>query len=454
MAKDDLAIKIPDSHYIGFQKRGDDELPLAFMTPDGTDSQAKKRKTTVDSWAKNVWGQSQPLPAQSLKNELISGFSLVRSIKRCGWNGGNVVWRITDPRGFELEISSQNLSQILLYSNINKGEITDKCIWGRLGADNVLIPEGSDVYQNAVTNTDRTARKVSKKDLKRGMTVLLQNGIIGIYLGSYYTIEKYHSFCIVHNDSAPTSDDTIKVSSSKKDFILVWHKNEGSYNYKYVQPSFDNKECQIMVTTSIKVSDIVANVEEELSIEFCEGFINKYHSRPINGNGGDIREFVGAVFNTFNPLNDISWEEKEYDITPYITNPTKQVEYSSPEWNQQLFIRHIDGKISVYSIRDLQCRQSSYSNYQDYCNKYGSFGTGWNDYTKIDMDYYFINSELYESRNVMNFVRYLSMKKSERVVYNIQKTGSLYDILSQTCKFYQLHFSFKLANGDIISSIY
>ena len=51
MSSDNKAIKFPEKHYIGFQTRDDDFLPLGFMTPDGTDSAAVKRKQTVDSWA-------------------------------------------------------------------------------------------------------------------------------------------------------------------------------------------------------------------------------------------------------------------------------------------------------------------------------------------------------------------------------------------------------------------
>jgi hypothetical protein len=79
---DNKAIKFPAKHYIGFQARPSvDELPLAFMTPDGTDKAAEKRKATVDAWAKGYGydGRNEAedkLPAQSYENKPMIGFKM------------------------------------------------------------------------------------------------------------------------------------------------------------------------------------------------------------------------------------------------------------------------------------------------------------------------------------------------------------------------------------------
>jgi hypothetical protein len=242
-----MAIKIPDQHYVTFQKRDRDDLPLGFMTPDGTDSAAQKRKSTAMHWAYRggVPGENC-IPPQTLENKLLIGFSLVQSIKRYArFGGGNVVWRIADPRGFELEISSANLAEIMRTSTIEKGEIQSRCIWGRNGADNVLIPEESELYQEAVKSTQLAKTTISSRDVKIGNGVVLQNGLAGIYYGAwylgssrvnlqsqYFDIEakkvvslesktKYHLFCTEHfEDGSPkifTAYATPKFASRTSD---------------------------------------------------------------------------------------------------------------------------------------------------------------------------------------------------------------------------------------------
>src|SRR4051812_1534070 len=125
---DNKSIKIPAQHYVGFSKRGDDEILLGFMTVEGTDSAAQKRKATVDSWASGS-GKNR-IPAQVFENKLLSGFKMGKSIRHgYGWGQGTVKWRVEVPRGFELEISSPNFASLIACSTIENGEILEKCIW-------------------------------------------------------------------------------------------------------------------------------------------------------------------------------------------------------------------------------------------------------------------------------------------------------------------------------------
>lgn len=189
----DLIKKI-DEFYVGFKAQGGNSLPLAFLTPfDGT-AAFKKRKETVDSWATTygvVNGKYQKeagIPAINVKNEPLDGFKVAESVKRTGgWNSGNVVWRIEDPRGFEWEIPSPNLAQIITQTGISAGGVINgRCIIGRLGSTNILIPEGTDLWDQMVSDVNtRKERDTAKvlKDLRPGDHITLKNGETGIYLG-------------------------------------------------------------------------------------------------------------------------------------------------------------------------------------------------------------------------------------------------------------------------------
>ena len=93
-------IKRVDEFYVGFkgQHPNDSKLPLAFLTPYDTTAAFKKRKETVDTWAKGYCHNKAVIPAKNVKNEPLAGYSISKSVKRTGsWNSGNVVWRIEDP---------------------------------------------------------------------------------------------------------------------------------------------------------------------------------------------------------------------------------------------------------------------------------------------------------------------------------------------------------------------
>lgn len=191
-------ITIPSQHYIGVKPERDTEssLPLAFATPFGTDAAYEKRKSTVDNWCRGyghyVDGKYvyPEFEASVQDNVLMEGFRIAESVRRIGWNGGNVVWRVVDPRGFELEISSANFARVIDCTTIVNGEITGKCIWGRDGAANVLLPEASEPYQQATANTKRSTMKVDAKSLAVGDEVEFKDGQIWVYAGVFTILSR------------------------------------------------------------------------------------------------------------------------------------------------------------------------------------------------------------------------------------------------------------------------
>ena len=198
---DNKAIKIPDTHYVGFQKRQGDGVPLGFMTIDGTDKASLKRKATVDNWARgNTWqahSKQATLPAKTFDNKPLVGFKMGKNISYgSGWDSRHDKWRIEDPRGFELEITSGNLEEIMRLCTIERGEILEQCIWGRLGTENILIPISSPIYTTAAANTDRLNSKGTIRDAKPGYHLVFKNGDEGTYLGKmcafgYSYMERY-----------------------------------------------------------------------------------------------------------------------------------------------------------------------------------------------------------------------------------------------------------------------
>lgn len=187
---------VPEKHLVGIKypdrkpNVDDDEgdeiaVPQAFMIPwaETPDKNMEKRKETVTSWLSGY---------KSSKIEIFDnlpqvGFTLGEVNRRYQTN--NALWNVTDPRGFDIELSIENLSWLMNKITIVKGVIQDEMVWGKWKSQsyNLLIPVSDPDYQLAVKNTqDLKVKKVYVKEsqLQVGQEVILQNGEQqAVYLG-------------------------------------------------------------------------------------------------------------------------------------------------------------------------------------------------------------------------------------------------------------------------------
>lgn len=67
------------------------------------------------------------LQPRIIRNTPLQGFRLVKSVSRCSTS--NKLWRVLDPRGFQLEISTANLEDLMMDCVIDHGLITVACVW-------------------------------------------------------------------------------------------------------------------------------------------------------------------------------------------------------------------------------------------------------------------------------------------------------------------------------------
>lgn len=201
-------LKVFSQLYVGLKPQGEGTVDLGFATPFENNAAFRKRKTTVDSWAD--WTEyvidpenpgrykvdangravivKHPANTKVVDNVPREGFKITDSLKRVYWGGGNVVWRIEDPLGFELEIQSNNLLAIIQNCDISTGIIKGKCLWARDGKDNILIHESSEEYKNAFKFAEnlKAPATVPMADRVVGGKYLLKNGTEAIYVGRMY----------------------------------------------------------------------------------------------------------------------------------------------------------------------------------------------------------------------------------------------------------------------------
>jgi hypothetical protein len=249
-----ISIKIPDQFYVGLkqQHKAESSLPLGFATPHEPGTKAyEKRKETVDRWANfNTRGTTpDSINPVIINNTPVAGFKIAESVRRVYWGGGNVVWRIVDPRGFELEISSSNFAKIIDCTTIENGEIKMECVWGRDKAQNVLLPINSEPYEQAIVNTKRVKTRVPIKDINIGDIILLHSGLECEYVGAYN---------LVSTDEKSGRMSTTDLCNVKRKFCIkrivdptnVWNYN----NIKKGDPVFE-------FYSDLSVSEIITKIQ-------------------------------------------------------------------------------------------------------------------------------------------------------------------------------------------------
>lgn len=162
------------------------KFPLGFATPEGKDSAAKKRKETVTGWA------GDKATFDTIDNVPVEGFRFVGDVTRSrDWFGsGASVWRVEDPRGFEIEITSGNLMMLMELTTIENGLIKGKCLYARDGGKNALLLENSEEYQAAFAQTTRmkSSDKFTLKSLLPGDLVTMVDGTEAQYFGKVYCL--------------------------------------------------------------------------------------------------------------------------------------------------------------------------------------------------------------------------------------------------------------------------
>ena len=253
---------IPKQLYVTIQYRQDaKEDLLGFASPYTKDATFDKRKSTQDNWAygygvqvkideddgieltgkgrQGGYGNMEVDAAtifmsncapRIMNNEPREGFTIAKSVRRHGWNGsGNVKWRITDPQGFDLEISSENFARVIDCATLENGVIKGACVWGRTGKDNTLLPVASDVYQSAAVHTERVNTKISLKDVQVGDTVEIIGSRIDQDDCTFVYYGKMHFAFYERNYGYRTNDASDSYILKSIDRYLVQAVSSGKY---------------------------------------------------------------------------------------------------------------------------------------------------------------------------------------------------------------------------------
>lgn len=175
-----MAIYLPEKIKVGYQARKDTfNGKLAFVVYYNDFGKLCQEK----SW--EGWRHTDIEP-EEYDNAPRSGYMLNKGHTRHSWShfgSRTTVIRIHDPRGFEFEISPENLVGILMHTDCSKREIQGNLILAWNGGKIMLLPTLSEEYEEAKVFMDLADKKVGAKELIEGATYRFKDQSVAVYLG-------------------------------------------------------------------------------------------------------------------------------------------------------------------------------------------------------------------------------------------------------------------------------
>lgn len=392
--QDNSTLKVYSELYVGLRDQGKDQCQLGFATPYETNAAGRKRQETVDRWVGTKQipvivdgqhmvdenGRPKYTPADMtaykkiVKNEPREGWKVTDDIKRVYFGGGNVVWRVFDPHGYELEISSANLMALIQVAGVAAGgAIPGKCVLGRDSSGiNVLLHEESNEYKASIKNAEnlkKAANQISRTAKTPGKIYVLQNGSSAVFIGTVHVCIKKElpapeqpGYKYTPVDLAPVKfDSTAPYKANHPIYELCRRQYEilPSVAYEAVITVEDGKMTETMML--YKKAPCVTEVGDIDLPEITNTFLNTRNSMfAASTNYGQI----GSI--TLEPISNPEfclkpWTDQELDeaLTEITKSPYSQLfndgfsQYRKPTLRHLLSRRNIYYSIGQYLCHDL-----------------------------------------------------------------------------------------------------
>ncbi|MFW5795439.1 MAG: hypothetical protein ACOCV1_08160, partial [Bacillota bacterium] len=150
------------------------------------------------SW--NTWKDSK-IPVEEYDNKPLNGFVLNKDVggshRSYGWNSRREKVRAYDPRGFEIEITVDNLLYILQECSSIKGKgLEGEFVYAWKKNSIVLLPTDTKEYKKSLEYTDLQKYKITKKEMVPGCLYLTKENKKIMYLGrhNWYEFSYPHKY--------------------------------------------------------------------------------------------------------------------------------------------------------------------------------------------------------------------------------------------------------------------
>lgn len=309
---------IPKRIRVGYQYRNDTYSgKLAYVIY--YDEKNKIRKEP--SW--NSWRDANIEP-QEFDNEPMEGFVLNKKTgDYSNWYHRQAYIRVFDPRGFEIEITVNNLLYILENCDSIKGKgLIGRFCYGYIGKDLALLPECSQSYKESMkyTETLYEKKKISKDELIEGKTYILKGNKKVIYLGykpkfSHYDYRRegvdgsfcgYKHYYVYIEDLKNWADDNAYHYFKTEDNFNPIDVSNEEYEYSQVLKEINQKAMftgkVICFYTEKEIKDILKRCENGFYCPTTREQAEYFYKKKTN----DV-----AIYN-----HKTIWKTEEIEVKP------------------------------------------------------------------------------------------------------------------------------------------
>lgn len=233
---------------VGFQNRSDTFTgQLAYIIY--YDEKGKIRKE--QSW--EGW-RDKKIDPKEFENIPTEGFTINKDIKRYSgewFSSTRTMIRVHDPRGFEFEVTTENLIGILMHTDCLRRGLVGEFVYAWMGKELVLLPTNSEEYQKAVKYTTGLSKKVSAKALVPGISYKTKREGNVIYIGrmNWYSYKDEHWY--YHTWEGPRKEQKVHVftnddgktffKKTSADFLAEPNNDTPVSNYAELVDNFNKK---------------------------------------------------------------------------------------------------------------------------------------------------------------------------------------------------------------------
>lgn len=248
-------VAIPEKFYVTRVYRSAEEVLGWMVVADKEHTKAfKDAKVKADAWATPYrrYGQTTEDPGMEpiyVDNKPRKGFRMVTNVSR--YSTSNVVWRIMHPEGFEFEITSDNLCDLLETNTIVEGEFQDELFFTH---NKKLVNEKTKLF------ADLIAREEKKKEQKEKAKEM--------FIGTRLVYEHYKGnrtfiYCGKAHAIAVNNNKPFQLSAKSSLRFVVQEVSTGHY-HMLSSISDDYKIVEQYENDNIDMSDVVQKFNEQI----------------------------------------------------------------------------------------------------------------------------------------------------------------------------------------------
>lgn len=205
---------IPEKIRVGFQNRKNTYTgKLAYVIYFDKKNKIHKERS-FETW------RDKSIDVIDYNNEPTEGFVLNKKVGgyKSDWNFRQSYVRVFDPRGFEFEITVENLMFILGECDCSKGKgLEGQFVYSWDRGDLVLLPVSTESYKESATYTQKIGKKVKIKELEVGCTYIDSRHEKQVYIGKLdwysprYSNTSQNKFIFVNKNGSFSGEEKLNL---------------------------------------------------------------------------------------------------------------------------------------------------------------------------------------------------------------------------------------------------